>query len=194
MAQQTLNDGSTFLVQRTKINDNFTELYGALPSWIKQSADYTLTSVNTEQKAFNESANGALTLTTGTYFYDLLLHIDTMNATSGNCAVDVLGAGTAVVDKWLQAGYGIDNNNAVNNAFSLTGSAWNSQQSPNSVVTAAVGTAMFVHVGGTFRCTTGGTIIPSITLVTANAAVVKTGSYFMCTRIGGTGATQGAWS
>jgi hypothetical protein len=46
------------------------------------------------------------------------------------------------------------------------------------MVSATVGTGLTATISGMFRISTGGTIIPSITLVDAAAAVSKAGQYF----------------
>ena len=54
---------------------------------------------------------------------------------------------------------------------------------------------MVADVSGLFDVSTGGTLIPSIALVTASAATVKAGSFFECQRVGDTGAAaSGGWS
>ena len=57
---------------------------------------------------------------------------------------------------------------------------------PN-IVTAATGTGMSVKIEGVFDVTAGGTIIPSVDLLTATAAVIQAGSYFKCKKIADTG-------
>ncbi len=52
-----------------------------------------------------------------------------------------------------------------------------------------------VLITGHFRVTSGGTIIPSITLGAATAAKIKTGSYFKCVRVGAdTDNASSGWS
>ena len=65
------------------------------------NADYALANSAAEQKAFNATANGTLTLDAGLYAFDFLLHVTGMSATSGNLAFDILGAGTATISKAL---------------------------------------------------------------------------------------------
>lgn len=165
-----------------------------LTNWVMLTADYTLSSSVSEQKAFNTTTNGTLTLPTGVYRFGVFLYLTTMNATSGNLAFDPVGAGTAVTDRWGQHVIGIDNNTPLN-AGTQTGSAAVTQQTVASAVTAGTGTGMIMSDRGMFRISTGGTIIPSVTLVTANAAVVKAGSYFWVERVGDSGVTSvGAWT
>jgi hypothetical protein len=165
-----------------------------LVNWLMQTADYTLTSSVSEQRLFNTTANGRLTLPTGIYEFECLLYLTTMSATSGNMAFDPIGAGTAVADRFGYGTFGIDNTSPLN-AGTMTGSFTVSQQSVASVVSAGTGTGMAALIKGLFRVSTGGTIIPSGTLVTANAAVVKAGSFFKIAKIGESSETSlGAWT
>lgn len=161
--------------------------------WIKLASDYTLANSTAEQKLFNTTTNGRLTLGTGTYFFDALLYLTTMSGSSGNMAFDPIGGGTAVGARFLYHSVGIDNNSPLNSG-TQTGSVSASQQSNASMLSAGTGSGMAVSIRGTFRITTAGTIIPSGTLVTAAAAVVKAGSYFRIWRAGEESTNSvGAW-
>lgn len=148
---------------------------------LRQDATRNLTSATTEQAIF-DAAYDTLTVPVGTYRFEAMLYITAMSATSGNLAVDPLGAGTAVCAAWLYHAVGIDAATPTN-AAAQTGSFSITQQSVASIVTAGVGTAMGVRVEGMFEVTTGGTMIPSVTLVTAAAATVAIGTYFWAERI-----------
>lgn len=166
-----------------------------LVNWVMLSANYTLGNVATEQKLFNTTANGTLTIPTGVYRFECFLLITAMSATSGNAAFDFVGAGTAVTDRVGGHVVGIDNTNTVNVAGTPTASGINGQQTTASMVTASTGTGLRANISGMFRVSTAGTIIPSITLVTAAAAIVQVGSYFVIQKIGESGETSvGAWS
>ena len=158
--------------------------------WIKARADRTLTSSTATQALF---ANGTLTLEAGTYEFQALLYLTTMSATSGNAGFDLLGAGSSTLANILYLAYGIDNTTPLN-AGTRTGSASITSASPASIVTATTGTGMVARIAGTFEAAAG-TIIPSIKLVTANAAVLKAGSSFVCTRMGEqTAVSFGNWA
>lgn len=160
--------------------------------WIRQAASRTLTSTTAEQKLFDAVTNGRLTLTTGVYFFEAGVYLTGMSATSGNNAFDILGAGTAVLADVLYHAVGIDA--AAGAAATQTGSTMIQGQSPASVVSAATGTAVAFHLRGTFEVTTAGTIIPSVSLVTAAAATVAAGTYFKCQRVGAVNAVSvGPW-
>ena len=169
---------------------------GVVPAkyWTSLTADYALTNAATEQKLFNTTTNGALTLPTGVYEFECLLYITGMSGTSGNAAFDPIGAGTAVADRFGYATFGMDNTTPTTPA-AMGGSVVVAQQSATNIVTAATGSAMWARVSGIFRVTTAGTIIPSITLTTASAATAKAGSWFKCAKIGETTENYvGAWT
>lgn len=168
---------------------------GALPvkHICRLTADYTLTNSAAEQKLFNASTNGRLTLETGAYAFECLASISALSATSGNGAFDILGAGSATLADVLYHSVGADGNTAT--AATQTGSTMIQGQSPASQQTAGTGTTWNFRNRGTFEVTAAGTIVPSVTLVTAAAGVVRAGSYFACWRIGASGAATlvGQW-
>ena len=181
-------------VIRAFTNSGANEAAVPLANWVMLSTDYTLASSTSEQKAFNTTTNGALTLPTGIYRFECFLYVTTMSTTSGNMAFDPIGAGTAIADRFGYNTVGIDNSTPLS-AGTQTGSGSVTQQSPASAVTAATGTGTIQRHGGMFRVSTGGTIIPSVTLVTAAAAVVKAGSWFFIEKVGESTETNlGAWS
>lgn len=161
--------------------------------WCRLAADYALTNSGAEQKLFNASTNGRLTLPVGVYWFETLLYLTGMSATSGNFAFDPVGAGTAVADKFLYHTVGVDNTTPTN-GLAQTGSITAAQQSVNNILSAGTGTGAVARISGTFTVTTAGTIIPSISLQTAAAATVKAGSHFRCWRAADTDvATEGPW-
>lgn len=176
------------------INSGACEGVGLFESWIKQAADRNLTNTVNEQKVFDQVANGTLTLPTGTYFFRCILYLTTMSGTSGNLAFDPIGAGTAVGATFLWGAVGLDNSTpttAAAGGFSINPT----QQSTGNIITAATGTAMGAIVEGTFRITTAGTIIPSISLTTAAAAVLKAGTFFGICRLAEQNVhSVGAWT
>ena len=199
---QTTAAGTT--AQRLRISDQQTYTYnnaaanqGVVNSehFIALTSDYTLTSATAEQKAFNATTNGALTLPAGTYFFEWFMHIDTMSGTTGNLSsMDILGAGTATVASAKYQTTGMDQTTPTT-AATVSGVVSTAAQTSGRPVTGATGTAMMVTAKGIFRLSAGGTIIPSVSLETANAAVMKTNSYFTCHRVGGDTVTNvGNWN
>lgn len=141
---------------------------------------------------FNDPANGALTLEAGVYFFEMLMIITAMSATSGNC--QVLFGGTATVGGWLWVLSGLDNSTPSSGVADLSVYAATSG-SGASFVTAGTGTAARMFWKGTFEVTVAGTFIPQVDLVTAAAAIVSQGTYFRCERIGPAGLVSvGQWS
>jgi hypothetical protein len=168
--------------------------FAAAPVFAVLGADYTLTSTTAVQKLFNVSTNGAVTITPGLYWMELDAEITGMSSTSGNGAFSF--AGTAVLaNPRLLHSFGMDATTqttagTLSGAFIQGGTAFTT-----NTVAASTGTAVGLAVRGIFACTTGGTVIPSIALVTAAAAVVKAGSCFTLERMGAaTDTSRGAWS
>lgn len=164
--------------------------------FIRQAATYTLTNSTAQQKLFNSVTNGTLTLPTGTYLFDAVIALTSMSSTgSSNGAFSIKGGGTATLSDVLYHTDGIDG--AAATAATQTGSTTvaTTGTSAASVVSGATQTAMTMNHCGTFEVTSAGTIIPSITLVTAAAAIVTAGSYFRCRRIGDINmVSQGDWT
>lgn len=161
---------------------------------IRADATRTFANVGTAQTIFTTPTNGRLTLETGTYIFDGFLALTSMSATSGNLSFNPLGAGTATMAAILYQTYG---NDAAANATAAAGGSMYSTTAASStnVVTAGTQTAVGFAVKGTFEITGAGTIIPSITLTTANAAVLSIGSYLQFTRVGSTSLTVvGQWN
>lgn len=157
--------------------------YIPIRHFIRAASSRTLPNDTGENAIFNAPPNGRLTLEAGLYRFEGLLSITSMSGTSGNAAIDIVGAGTATTASWLWSAWGRDTTNTTA-AATVTGSFTLSQQSVASIVTAGTGTALQIVLMGTFAVTTAGTIIPSITLVTAAAAVVGVGSYLLIERMG----------
>jgi hypothetical protein len=162
--------------------------------WLQQNASYTLTSSTSQQKLFNASTNGALTLPIGTYRYEAFVYLSSMSATTGNGAFNFLGAGTATLASSLSQAVGVDGN--VGTGVAASTSYWTGGLSNNPIVTAATSAQFGVFIRGMFRISAAGTIIPSFTLNTAAAAIMQPDTYFMARRIStsATATTYGPWS
>jgi hypothetical protein len=154
----------------------------------------SLTSTTATQKLFDSPTNGALNLPVGSYRFNCCFYLGTMSSTTGNTGFDLKGAGTAVLGSILMFNTGSDNLQST--TVALSGRTMPQQNTSSaSMVTAATATAMSTFVTGTFEVTTAGTIIPSVYLVTAAAAVVIAGSWFECWSVGATTTTTaGDWS
>lgn len=165
-----------------------TAAYGVL------QANYTLTSVTTAQKLFNWSTNGALSLAAGTYRFSCSLLITSMSTTSGSAKFDLKGAGTALFGKMSMQDFGSRGTVAVGGTTATSGTASDVPASGGVLATAATSAALRASIHGTFEITTAGTIIPSIALDVAAAAIVNAGSYFECSYLGPAAALGGTWS
>lgn len=162
--------------------------------FIYLNADYTLTSTTSAQKLFNSSTNGRLTLETGIYAFNGLFYLTTMSATSGNAEFGILGAGSAVLSGVMFDAISRDGSTLNSTAGSLTGGFATAAATTGKVATASTGTELATRVQGVFKCTTGGTIVPSISLTTAAAAVVKAGSHLRLRRLSDSGTyVTGSW-
>jgi hypothetical protein len=188
------SDISTLAIWNTTQDAYLAPLILAQRTYGQLTSDYTLTSTTSAQKLFNWSTYGALTLQTGRYRFNSMIYLTTMSATSGNGQFQLLGGGTASLARVLYQVVGIDSTTPLA-AAAMAGSASITSSSAASMVTADVGTGLITTIDGVFNVTAAGTIIPSIALVTANAAVVQAGSYFECAYMGEIGAeTAGTWS
>ena len=162
---------------------------------IRADATRTFTSNTSQQAIFTTPAGGTLTLETGCYFFEAIIAMTAMSATSGNGKFSVIGAGTATLGAILWEAWGIDA--AAEAAAAGFGGGWHTiaTQTAADVVTAGTTTALCFCVRGTFEVTGAGTIIPSFAQTTAAAAVVSIGSYFRVRRVGSTSMTSiGQWT
>lgn len=165
--------------------------YIPIKHFIRCDATRTLPNDTATNAIFNNPSNGRITLEAGTYLFEMMAIVTSMSGTSGNAFVDILGAGSASVGAWLWQFAGIDNTTP---GSSVDDDSQFLTTSASAVFSATTGTAMRFSAKGTFEVTSGGTLIPSIDQVTAAAAIVSIGSYFVCERIGGTSVVSvGQW-
>ena len=166
---------------------------GIMPSdqWVSLSAPYTLTSQVGAQKIFNSTTNGAVTLAAGTYKFECGLSLTNLSTTSGSFGFALGGTVTIGSQAW-NATTAKPTSLATGTpqpTFSFS-TANNASLIPNNVNALAT-----TYITGMLRISTTGTLIPSITLSTANAATVGTNSYFRITSIGAnTVSSVGNWS
>lgn len=170
---------------------------GAVPTeqFCCTTSTLTLTSSTSLQKVFNVSTNGALTVNgSTTYFFECSLNLSSMSGTSGNMGFSIVGAGTATFTSAAWHAFGLDATTQTTAA--AAGASFSaSQAATGNITTAATGTAVSVLIKGIFRINAGGTIIPSIQLTTAAAAVVGVNSWFKCYPVGTNTVTNvGNWS
>lgn len=170
---------------------------GLIPSeqFIMLANTYTLTSQTGPQKLFStgSAVNGALYLQPGTYFFESQFTLTGMSATTGNGSFDIKGAGTAVLTAYFTH-FALDNT-AINVAAAVSGASTSTNTSTALLAPTATGTGLFANIYGVIRVTTAGTIIPSIALTTAAAAIVQPNAYFRVRYIGtATSTVVGNWS
>lgn len=160
------------------------------------NASYTLTSTTAAQKLFNTTTNGTLTISqTGLYEFEGIFSITSMSATSGNAGIDIKGAGTATVSGCQLYVCGLDSTTP-GTAAAFSGIVFAGTGTTGAaIVLASTGTAMGFMVRGMMKVTATGTIIPSIALTTAAAAVVGAGSWFRIKQVAPNAVySVGAWS
>ena len=156
---------------------------GATDEFIYLNADFALTSTTSTQRLFNTTTNGRLTLTTGIYSFALGAYLTGMSSTSGNLNFDLKGAGTAVLDGIAMSAYGQDGNWLDSNGgAAITGNFVRAAFFPRPIM-AGIGTEAWFSANGVFRVTSAGTIIPSVVLDNAAAAVAKKGCMFRVRRL-----------
>jgi hypothetical protein len=168
---------------------------GVMPSeqYVILDTPYTLTSQTAAQKLFNASTNGAVTLPVGTYQFECLFSLTGLSITSGSYGFAMV-AGTAVVGSQAWHSYAIKTS-----SFAVPA---NSQLTFNTAANITLtglntSTNATALIRGTIKITTAGTIIPSVSLGIASAAVVGANSYFKISPVSKTNAaniTVGNWS
>lgn len=155
---------------------------------------YTLTSQTAAQKLFNNTTNGAVTLPIGTYQFECCYSLSSMSATSGSFGFAMV-AGTAVIGSqgWNAVSQKVTALNGQNSASVATyNTAANTTLSATNTSTSG-----YAFIRGIIKITTAGTVIPSVSLTQAAAAVVGINSYFKISPITGASAaniTVGNWS
>lgn len=166
--------------------------------FVARTATKTMTS-NTNLQALFDGAGGttagALTVNAATsYYFEGSINLSSMSATSGNFGFSIVGAGTATFTSAAWHAIGLDA--TTQNTAAALGGIWSSANAQTgNIITAAVGTAASAIVKGIFRINAGGTIIPSIQLTTAAAAVIGVDTWFKCYPIGSnTVISVGNWS
>jgi len=151
---------------------------------------YTLTSTTDPQKLFNWSDNGAVTVEPGVYAFEALAILTGMGATSGNAAFTFGGTSTLSYRRFIVIGQ--DTSAPFTSVAGWSGQFCVSAATQASMVTAGTGTGMGFYLSGIFQATAG-TVIPQVSLVTAAAAEVASGSFFKLQRMSD-GRLFGNWS
>lgn len=156
--------------------------------FVARTGTKTMTSNTNLQSLFGGGTGGLTTgsltvASTETYFFEASINMSSMSATSGNIGFSIVGAGTATFTSASFHAFGLDAT-AQGTAAAAGTSFVASQAATGNIVTAATGTAVSVYVKGIFRINAAGTIIPSVQLTTAAAAVIGTNTWFKCYPVG----------
>ena len=156
---------------------------------------YTLSNNTNLQKIFNVSTNGAVAVASATsYFFECALNISNKSSTTGNFGFSIGGAGSATFTSASWQSFGLDATTQ-NVAAATSGMYSASVAQTGDVLVPGTGTAASVYITGMFRITAGGTVIPSIQLTTASAAVIGANSWFRCRSLGSNTVTAvGTWT
>ena len=136
----------------------------------------------------------AVTITTGVYIWEMMLSLSGLSATSGNIGIFFnTSPATAVISSSSSNWHSIGIDGGTGLAATQTGT-W--QLNNASVLTAATGTNAQVSCKGIFTCTTGGTIVPQVSMLTAvTTGVIAINGWFSIERIcAATTNTIGNWA
>jgi hypothetical protein len=171
---------------------------GTIPSEqiILLNSAYTLTSQTAAQRLFNASAAGAVSLRVGTHQFECFYSLSSMSATSGSFGFALVG-GTGPAT-FTQQWRSIAQKGTATLTTATATQATYSTAANTTIATASTNTVGYAWIKGIINVTVAGTIIPSVSLGVAAAAVVGVGSYFKVSPFSGTsGATNiaiGNWS
>jgi len=179
-------DGKVFYA--TPIASN--RAVSVIEHFVARTGTKTMTSNTSLQAIFDNTTgtggltSGALTVGASTsYFFEMSINVSAMSATSGNMGFSIVGAGTATFTSAAWHAFGLDSTNQQTAAAG--GTSWRATVgATGNIVTAATGTAASAIVKGIFRINGAGTIIPSIQLTTASAAVIGVNTWFKCYPVG----------
>jgi len=159
------------------------------------SANYTLSDVNTAQKAFNATTNGALTVSASTtYAFEAVYYITNTGTTSHTWST--LFGGTAT---FTSIAYTADAYTATGNTLTALSSIYATSAAAVAVTAASTSATenVVIKLKGFMRINGAGTIIPQVKLsaATTGTETMLANSYFRCWPVGSnTVTTVGAWS
>lgn len=140
----------------------------------------TLASQTAAQPIFDGGggpANGAITLATGTYWFECVFSLTGMSATSGSFGFAFAGTAT-----YSQSWTSIATDAALATAAN-TQTTFNTAAN-TTLCTASTSTTGYAIIRGIVRITAAGTLIPSVSQTTAAAADVGADSHFFIKQLG----------
>lgn len=164
-------------------------------AWITlQSGTRTLLSQTAAQPMFASPANGRLTIAAGRmYEFECIFAIASMSATSGSFGWSLAGTATFTEIKWFSWAAKLATIATGTTPAALV-STYNTTAANTALVAANTAVAGFALIVGTFISNAGGTIIPSVSLGVAAAAVLSQGAVFKTRPLGNSAASVGNWS
>jgi hypothetical protein len=174
-------------------NDGTTWYYSKIFAMVL-SANYTLSNVNTAQKAFDVGGNGRIALPGDSAYLFEALYLITNTGTAGHTWATLFDTNNGMTLTSLD--YRVRGRTGITSAATLTADLSAYQQTGAGALptTALVATAsstanpehVIVELAGELRVNNGGNLIPQIKLSTATgvAATMLRGSYFKLTPIG----------
>jgi len=168
---------------------------GVMPSeqFVILNSPYTLTSQTAAQKLFNASTNGAVTLPVGTYEFECQFVLTSLSALANSIGFEMV-AGTAVIGSQLWATMASKVTLPPNPVATLI--TYNTTAN-TTITSSTTGTNAVAFIRGIIKITTAGTIIPSVSMSVAAAAIVSANSYFKISPVSKTNAANivvGNWS
>jgi hypothetical protein len=147
---------------------------------ITSTAARTLTSQTAAQKLFATPTNGAVTLQAGTYFFQCCFSLSAMSTTtSGAFGFALAGTATIAAQAWWASASKVAALTTPATAMDTYNTAANANLSGAN--TSALG---FAIIRGKIRISAAGTIIPSVSLGVAAAAVVAADAFFRVWPVG----------
>ena len=163
-----------------------------IEQFISLTTAYTLTSQTALQKLFNATTNGALTvLAATTYFFECSFDLSAMSATSGNFGFGFAGTATITSLRYSSDAQKSSAIGTPSNGQTTIGIA----STATGLVTASLITTGTAFITGIIRTNAAGTLIPSVSLGIASAAVVGVNSYFRINPVGTNATTNvGLWT
>lgn len=190
-------DGTAFYA--TPVADN--RAVNVTEHFVARTGTKTMTSNTSLQAVFGGGTgaltNGALTVAASTsYYFECSLNLSGMSATSGNIGFSISGGGTATFTSAAWHSFGFDATTQTTPVAAGQGGIFsNAQARTGNIGVPTTGTAYSVLIKGIFRINGAGTIIPSVQLTTASAAIIGENCWFKCNPVGtNTVISVGNWS
>ena len=155
------------------------------------NANYTLVSQTALQKMFNATTNGALILRAGTtYYFECDFDLSAMSVTSGGFGFGFLG--TATFNSLKYTSFATKSTIGTPTAPQITTVT---VATSTNIVTATITATGHAKITGIIRVNAGGTLIPSVSLGIASAAIVGINSKFQIWQVGNNVMTNtGNWN